>query len=61
MKSIYQLFVRGENANNIYPYGTGVGLYVTKQFVDMLSGKIEINSVVNAGTEVTVTLPIKNY
>ena len=39
--------------------GTGIGLNFTKELVEVLSGTIEVQSVVNQGTTFTVTLPIQ--
>jgi signal transduction histidine kinase len=38
--------------------GTGLGLYVVRQILDTLYGSIEIESTINRGTTVTVTLPL---
>ena len=40
--------------------GTGLGLYITKQIVDLHDGKIEVKSVVDQGTTFIVSLPLKN-
>ena len=39
--------------------GTGLGLYITKQIVDLHDGKIEVKSVVDQGTTFMVSLPLK--
>ncbi len=39
--------------------GTGLGLYITKKMIDMLGGKIEIESEFEKGTTFTVILPKK--
>lgn len=38
--------------------GTGIGLAITKKFIEEMSGTIKINSKVNEGTEVIITLPL---
>jgi signal transduction histidine kinase len=38
--------------------GTGLGLTITKNLVDVLGGKIFIKSVKNQGTKVKVILPL---
>jgi len=40
--------------------GSGIGLALTKELVDLLNGEIEVRSKINEGTTFTVTLPIKN-
>ncbi|MDE7414711.1 MAG: response regulator [Lachnospiraceae bacterium] len=37
--------------------GTGLGMAITKNLVDLMKGQIEIDSMVNVGTKITVTLP----
>jgi CheY-like chemotaxis protein/anti-sigma regulatory factor (Ser/Thr protein kinase) len=39
--------------------GSGLGLSIVKEYVNLLNGKIEIQSIVNQGTRVVVYLPIK--
>jgi signal transduction histidine kinase len=38
---------------------TGIGLYIVKQTIDRLDGKIEVDSEVNVGTTFRITLPNK--
>lgn len=38
--------------------GSGIGLYLVKEYVDMHGGEISIKSKENAGTEITVVLPL---
>jgi signal transduction histidine kinase len=37
--------------------GTGLGLSIVKSFVELLNGKVTVESVVNQGTKFTVTIP----
>ena len=39
--------------------GTGLGLAITKKYLDILNGKIELNSAVNKGSEFIISLPLK--
>ncbi len=41
--------------------GNGVGLYLVKEAVDKLGGHIELNSTVDVGTTVCITLPNKKF
>ena len=52
-------FFRAPNARQSGIIGTGLGLTVTKQFVDYFQGKLQISSVLNQGTTITVTFPIQ--
>lgn len=45
--------------NSILDEGSGFGLYVTKGLVDLFGGKISFHSVQGKGTQVTVTLPVR--
>lgn len=38
--------------------GTGLGLSLTKKFVDILNGSLEVQSEVNAGTTISVFIPL---
>ncbi len=55
-KHLYERFFRAKNALNIQ--GTGLGLNIVKKYVDMLSGTITFDSVVNKGTTFKVILPL---
>ena len=53
---LFESFRRGSNVDAIQ--GTGLGLAIVKNCVDLHQGKIQIESEVNMGTIVTVTLPL---
>lgn len=55
---IFEPFYRGINATALRPSGWGVGLALTKQFIDSLDGTIDVRSQLHLGTEVTVDIPI---
>jgi signal transduction histidine kinase len=42
--------------NRLYQ-GTGLGLSVTKKFIELMNGKINVQSEVNKGTTFTITFP----
>lgn len=54
-KNLFETFFRASNVENIQ--GTGLGLVIAKQFVEIHGGKIEVKSEENVGTEFMVTLP----
>lgn len=55
MNNIFQMFYR---ANNVNPAGVGLGLYIVKQHIDRLNGKIEIESKEHVFTRFTIRFPI---
>jgi PAS domain S-box-containing protein len=56
---IYDKFFRAENAAKTDTEGTGLGLFVTKAYVETWGGTITFNSKEGQGTTFTVTLPLK--
>lgn len=56
LQNLFQSFYRGSNAFTIS--GTGLGLVIVKQFIDMHGGTIDVQSAINEGTKIHVTLPI---
>lgn len=50
---VFNLFTRATQKN----VGVGLGLYMVKEAVEQMGGKINLESEVNEGTEITVTLP----
>jgi len=41
-------------------HGTGLGLTITKNLVELLAGRIEVDSELGRGTTFTVTMPVRN-
>jgi PAS domain S-box-containing protein len=52
---LFKRFFRGKNASNIQ--GTGLGLHIVGKYLELMNGRIEMNSVLNEGTEFTIYLP----
>ena len=52
---IFDRFYRIEDARNTQDNGHGLGLSITKNFVEALGGKINVESKLNEGTEFTLT------
>jgi len=50
-------FFRAKNATELEIQGTGIGLYIIKEILEALGGRMEIESVETAGTTVSVFLP----
>jgi PAS domain S-box-containing protein len=53
---VFEPFHRGKNVVNIT--GTGLGLKIVKDFVELQQGLVKIDSIENEGTTVTLTLPV---
>lgn len=53
---IFDSFFRGSNIGNLP--GTGVGLTISKKFLDALGFSIEFESILNRGTTFTVFIPV---
>ena len=54
-KKLFTEFYRASNAKNIQ--GTGLGLVIVKNYINMLSGTISLSSRPNKGTLITLALP----
>lgn len=48
-----------QKSNSPTSEGTGIGLSLVKELVDLMSGSIEVESEINKGTNFTLQLPIK--
>jgi len=55
VKYVFEKFFRAKNAENIQ--GTGLGLNIAKQHVEIMGGSIDFSSVLDNGSVCTVKLP----
>lgn len=53
LDKIFDMFYRGTSES----HGTGLGLYIVKDTIDRLNGKVEVHSKVGKGTAFEITLP----
>ncbi len=58
MQYIFEPFKQIDSATTRKVGGTGLGLTITKKFTELLNGKIEVDSVKEKGTTITVTIPV---
>jgi PAS domain S-box-containing protein len=54
MPKVFDMFYRGSSAS----IGTGLGLYICKEIIERLNGKIKLKSQPNVGSEFDIVLPI---
>ncbi|MFD2915001.1 hybrid sensor histidine kinase/response regulator transcription factor [Psychroserpens luteus] len=57
---IFDRFFQVENNEHKIAQGTGIGLALIKELVELFKGSINVKSKLNIGTTFTVTLPITN-
>lgn len=57
-KHLFQKFYRVQNEKTGKIIGTGLGLWITKQIIELMKGKISLESMEGVGTQVSVKLPI---
>ena len=54
---LFSAFKRVDEDKNRYIEGTGLGLSIVKQFVDLMGGKVSVNSVYTKGSTFIIELP----
>lgn len=57
-RRLFQKFYRVQNEKTKKVSGTGLGLWITKKMVEMMAGKITVDSIKGTGTEFTIYFPI---
>ncbi len=55
---IFERFFHNSSQGNIMNYGSGIGLALTKEFVELHNGSIYVNSQPNEGSTFIVTIPV---
>ena len=58
-KKIFEPFSQERKTARSNYQGTGLGMSITKQLVDLMRGKIEVKSELGKGTEFFITIPFK--
>ncbi len=56
---VFDRFYRDDSSQDNSSYGTGIGLALTKQMVEVLNGKITLESELNKGSSFKVILPLE--
>jgi CheY-like chemotaxis protein len=57
LNRLFEKFYQVDSSANRSHEGTGLGLYITKQLVELLAGRVEIQSARGKGTTVTISIP----
>lgn len=60
IKYIFDRFYQGDHYDMDKEAGTGIGLALIKELVELMQGRIEVESEVGEGTEFTLYLPIES-
>jgi signal transduction histidine kinase/CheY-like chemotaxis protein len=55
---LFEAFSQEDGGARTTYKGTGLGMTITKQFVDMMGGTIEVDSVLNTGTRFEIRVPM---
>ena len=58
LTKLFSKFHRVQDKKTIEVRGTGLGLWITKQIVEILGGRIGVESIYGTGTSVIITLPV---
>lgn len=59
MKHLFEPFQQEKKSSRTNYQGTGLGMAITKQLVDLMDGTIEVDSKVNVGTCFKIVIPFK--
>ena len=59
LPDIFEPFRRGSDYATRSQQGAGLGLSIVKQLVELMEGRIEVQSTVGQGSVFTITLPLK--
>ena len=59
LRSMFKPFVQGQSYDTRVYGGVGLGLSIVRELVDLMKGKITVNSTVGAGSTFAVTIPLE--
>lgn len=57
---MFEPFERAKDTTISGVEGTGLGMSITKQLIEIVGGNIDVKSELNVGSEFTVTIPLKH-
>ncbi len=58
LEAVFEPFNRGDDPARLSQDGVGLGLYMVKQLVQAMEGRVEVDSTVGVGTVFTVFIPV---
>ena len=61
LNKIFDRYYQAETDNYISGHGTGIGLSLTKELVELHGGKIFVQSIINKGTVFEIHLPVNGH
>lgn len=57
-EKVFEAFTQADESTTREYGGTGLGLPITKHYVELMGGKIEVSSKLNEGTTISFTIPL---
>jgi two-component system sensor histidine kinase VicK len=61
LERIFERFYRVDKARAREQGGTGLGLAIAREIINAHAGEVSINSEVNEGTEIIITIPVEKF
>ena len=55
---LFSPYFRTEDAETSGVTGTGLGMWITKQFIEVMGGSVDVESIHGVGTHVVVIFPL---
>lgn len=59
LTTIFEKFTQADDSTTRRFGGTGLGLNISKQLVDLMQGKLEVTSEIDVGTEFSLSIPLQ--
>ena len=59
LENIFAMYYQVDHPDHQSATGTGIGLAICKQMVDLMKGSIEVSSIVGQGTQFIIKLPLE--